>query len=145
MKIVNRTAHYNYQIHETLEAGIDLLGPEVKSIREGKVDLGESFVHLRDGQAWLVNAHVHPYQNSATMFSPTRARKLLLHKQELLSLKTRIDSDNLTLVPLAIYNKRGIFKLELGIGKGKKKWDKREDQKKKDQQREIEIELREKG
>ena len=130
MHIDNRAARYNYEILEKFEAGMDLLGPEVKSVRAGQLSLNEAFVQLRDGQAYLINAHFHS--------CPPRPRKLLLHKKEILSLAGKIATSNLTLVPLAIYNKGNIFKLEVGIGKGKKKWDKREAIKKRDQQRDIE-------
>lgn len=135
MRIDNRTARYNYEILEKFEAGIDLLGPEVKSVRAGKVSLNEAFVHLRGGEAYLINAHIHPYQN--TTISPTRSRKLLLHKKEIISLSTKIGTSGLTLVPIALYNKGNIFKLEVGIGRGKKKWDKREAIKKRDLEREL--------
>lgn len=138
MRIENRTAYFNYEILEKFEVGIDLLGSEVKSVREGQVSLNESFVHIRDGEMFLVNAHIHPYQNSAEKVSPLRTRKLLMHKKEIISLASRIATNGLTLVPIALYNKGNIFKLEVGIGKGKKKWDKREAIKKRDQQRDIE-------
>lgn len=137
MRIDNRAARYNYEILEKFETGIDLLGPEVKSVREGKVSLNEAFVHLRDGQAYLVNAHIHPYQNSLETISSTRSRRLLLHKKEILSLASRIGQSGLTLVPLALYNKGNLFKLEVGIGRGKKKWDKREAIKKRELEREL--------
>lgn len=142
MKIDNRQARHDYEILETFEAGIDLLGPEVKSVREGQVSLNESFVHFRDGQAFLVNAHIHPYQNSAETIEPTRSRKLLLHKKELISLSTKVQTMGLTLVPLSIYNKGNLFKVEVALAKGKKSWDKREALKKKSINREIEQELR---
>lgn len=145
MRIDNRQAKYDYEILETFEAGIALLGPEVKSVREGQVSLGESFVHVRDGQAFLVNAHIHPYQNSAAEISPTRTRKLLLHKKELLHLNSKIATMGLTLVPLALYNKGNIFKLEIALARGKKKWDKRQAIKKKTVEREVEIALRDKS
>ena len=145
MRIDNRTARFNYEILEKFEAGIDLLGPEVKSVREGQIFLNEAFVHLRDGQAYLVNAHIHPYQNSIETISPTRSRKLLLHKKEIISLASKVGSGGLTLVPLAMYNKGNIFKLEVGIGKGKKKWDKRDALKKKALERDIEQALRNKN
>lgn len=131
MRIDNRAARYNYEIMEKFEAGIDLLGPEVKSVRAGQVSLNEAFVHLRDGQAYLVNAYIHA--------TPPRPRKLLLHKKEILSLISRMATSNLTLVPLSVYNKGNIFKLEVGIAKGKKKWDKREAIKKRDIARELKI------
>lgn len=142
MRIENRSARYNYEILEKFEAGIDLLGPEVKSVRAGQVSLNEAFVHLRDGQAYLVNAHIHPYQNSVQTISPTRSRKLLLHKNELLNLAGKVNTNGLTLVPIAMYNKGNIFKVEIALAKGKKSWDKRDDLKKKAQQRETEILLR---
>lgn len=133
MHIDNRSARYNYEILEKFEAGIDLLGPEVKSVRAGQVSLNEAFVHLRDGQAYLINAHIHA--------TPPRPRKLLLHKKEILSLNSRIATSNLTLVPLTVYNKGNIFKLEVGIAKGKKKWDKREAIKKRDLAREGDVRI----
>lgn len=145
MRVDNRTARYEYEILEKFEAGIDLLGPEVKSVREGQISLGESFVHIRDGQAYLVNAHIHPYQNSISQFSPTRSRRILLHKKELTSLASKIATTSLTLVPLALYNKGNIFKLEIALAKGKKKWDKREAIKKTTIDREVEIALRDKS
>ncbi len=142
MRVDNRTARHDYEILEKFEAGIDLLGPEVKSVRQGKVSLNEAFVHLRDGQAYLVNAHIHPWQNSQETISPTRARKLLLHKKELISLSTKTATMGLTLVPLAMYNKGNLIKLEIALGKGKKSWDKRETLKKKTMDREVDIALR---
>lgn len=144
MRIINRTARYNFDVLETFEAGIDLLGPEVKSVREGQVSLNEAFVHVRDGEAFLINAHIHPYQNSSETISPTRARKLLLHKKELVSLANKAATNGLTLVPLALYNKGNIFKLEVGLARGKKKWDKRRELVKKAQERDIEVALRKK-
>ncbi len=142
MKIINRTARYNYHILETLEAGIDLLGSEVKSVRKEHVKLDEAFVHLRDGEAFLVNAHIHPYQDTAEKISPIRTRRLLLHKKEITSLEGKVASQGLTLVPLALYNKGHLFKLEIALAKGKKKWDKREALKKRAIEREAEEALR---
>ncbi len=140
MKITNNQAHYNFEILDKFEAGIDLLGPEVKSVRAGQVSLNEAFVHLRGNQAYLVNCHIHPYQNSQEKFAPTRPRKLLLHKKELISLATKIGSSGLTLVPLSVYNKGNIFKVEIALARGKKKWDKREAIKKRDLERSLKIE-----
>lgn len=142
MRIDNRQARFNYEILEKFEAGIDLLGPEVKSVREGQISLNESFIHVRDGQAYLVGAHIHPYQNSILTISPTRPRKLLLHKNELTSLASKTATMGLTLVPLAIYNKGNLFKLEIALARGKKKWDKRRTLVKKTVDREIEQALR---
>ncbi len=142
MRIVNRTARYEYDILEKFEVGIDLLGPEVKSVREGKASLNEAFVHIRDNQAYLTNAHIHPYQNSVETIAPTRSRKLLLHKKELISLATKAATSSLTIIPLALYNKGNLFKVEIALAKGKKKWDKRDAIKRKDLDREIDITLR---
>ncbi len=138
MRIDNRVARYNYEILEKFEAGIDLLGPEVKSVRAGQVSLNEAFVHIRDGQVFLVNAHIHPYQNSVQTINPTRSRRLLLHKNEILSLAGKTATNGLTLVPISLYNKGNIFKVEIALAKGKKQWDKREAIKKRDIQRDIE-------
>ncbi len=142
MRVENRAARFNYDILETLEAGIALLGPEVKSVRAGQISLQEAFVHFRDGGAFLVGAHIHPYQNSQQIIEPTRSRRLLLHKRQLLSLATKVAKDGLTVVPLALYNKGNLFKLEIAIGKGKKKWDKRASIKKRTEDREVEQALR---
>jgi SsrA-binding protein len=145
MHIDNRAARYNYEILEKIEAGIDLLGSEVKSVREGQVSLNEAFVHVRDGQVFLVNAHIHPYQNSIQTISPTRPRKLLLHKKEILALANKAAQNGLTLVPLTMYNKGNIFKVEIALARGKKQWDKRQNLKKKAEQRDVEQILRGKG
>lgn len=144
MRVENRTARYEYQILEKLEAGIDLLGPEVKSVRDGKASLNEAFVHIRDGQAYLVNCHIHPYQNSLEKISPTRSRKLLLHRREIITLANKAATNGLTIVPLAMYNKGNLIKLEIALARGKKKWDKREDLKKKAQERDVEMSFRDK-
>lgn len=142
MHIDNRSARYNYEILEKFEAGIDLLGSEVKSVREGQVSLNEAFVHIRDAQVFLINAHIHPYQNTVKTISPTRPRRLLLHKKEILALATKAAQMGLTIVPVSMYNKGNIFKVDIALAKGKKKWDKREAIKNKDIQREIRGDVR---
>lgn len=142
MKITNKTAHYHYHVLEKIEAGIDLLGPEVKSVRAGKVSLNQAFVKIRNGQAYLFNTHIHPYQNSLEAISPTRPRKLLLHKKEIASLEGKTAATSLTLIPLALYNKGNIIKLEIALARGKKKWDKRRNLKEQAEQRETEQILR---
>lgn len=138
MKVINKKARFNYELGERIEAGMVLTGAEVKSAKEGKVSLNESFARVDEaGEIWLVNAHIHPYQfadNSA--YDPTRSRKLLLKRQEILSLQKKMEGRNLTLVPTAMYLKKGKIKLELALGRGKKKWDKREAIKKKQERRE---------
>lgn len=142
MRIVNRNARYNYELQETFETGIRLLGPEVKSLREGKAILDEAFVKIINGEAVLINFHIHPYQDSIKKFAPDRPRKLLLHKKEIMSLAGKVNTSGLTLVPVAVYNKGNIFKVEVAIARGKKKWDKREDMKKRTEQRDAEVEIR---
>lgn len=142
VRVDNRSARYNYEILEKIEAGIDLLGPEVKSVREGQVSLNEAFVHIRDGQVFLINAHIHPYQSSADVIEPTRSRRLLLHKKEILSLANKAATLGLTIVPVSLYNKGNIFKVEIALARGKNKWDKREAIKRKDLNRTIEQELK---
>ncbi len=142
MRIANRNARYNYELLESFETGIRLLGPEVKSLREGKGILDEAFVKIIDGQAVLLNFHIHPYQDSVKKFSPDRPRKLLLHKKEIMSLAGKTNTNGLTLVPVAVYNEGNIFKVEIALARGKKKWDKREDMKKRTEEREAEQALR---
>jgi len=145
MKITNRRAYYDYDILDKFEAGIILSGAEVKSVKQGKIKLEASFVKIVNGEAFLINAHIHPYQFADNRdYTPTRTRKILLHKDEIQSLLTKTAQSGLTLVPLSCYTIGRLIKLEIGIGKGKKKWDKRETIKKRDQRREQEVELRNK-
>lgn len=120
-----------------------LSGPEVKSIKLGRIKLEASYAKIINEEAFLVNAHIHPYQFANNKdYEPVRSRKLLLHKNQIQSLTTKIAQSGLTLVPLSCYTIGRLVKLEIGIGKGKKKWDKREAIKKKDMNREQEQELR---
>ena len=146
MKILNRRVRRDYQLFETLEAGISLLGPEVKSIREGKMSLEEAFVRIKDGQAYLFNAHIHPYRFAeTTSLDPVRARKLLLHKKEILVLEQKMKQKNLTMVPLACYTKGRKIKLELALAKGKRIYEHKEAIKRRDLAREAEMELKTRG
>ena len=146
MKIINKKARFNYELTERVEAGIVLSGAEVKSAKEGKVSLNDSFARVDDnGEIWLINCHIHPYlfaDNSD--YQPTRSRKLLLKRKEILSLAKKMEGRNLTLVPTAMYLKKGRLKVELAIGRGKKQWDKREAIKKRQQRRELAREIRRK-
>lgn len=144
MKIVNRKAYYDYHILEKFEAGIVLTGGEVKSLRAEKASLNDSFVHIKDGEAYLVNAHINPYQPADNRnYDPKRTRKLLLHKKEITSLLSKINQSNLTIVPVLCYTaKRGTVKVELALARGKKQYDKREAIKRKDIDRETEQILR---
>jgi SsrA-binding protein len=139
----NRKAYHNYFITEKYEAGISLLGTEVKSVRDGKINLKESYAKVEDGEAWLLSCHISPYTHGNIMnHDPLRKRKLLLHRREIKKLEKLTVQAGLTLVPLRVYLKRGKIKLELGLAKGKKRFDKREAKKRKDSQREIDRALR---
>ncbi len=143
MKITNRRAFFDYNIIERFEAGIHLTGPEVKSVKSGHMSLEGSFVRIVGSEAYLVNAQIFPYTNARLdNYDPRRTRKLLLHKKEIIALKTKIEQGNLTLIPIGCYNKRGLLKLEMALARGKKKFEKREAIKKKDIERSVEEELR---
>ncbi|MBD2292247.1 SsrA-binding protein SmpB [Anabaena sphaerica FACHB-251] len=135
----NRQARYLYEILETYEAGIQLAGTEVKSIRAGKVNLQDGYALIRNGEAWLINVHISPYSSSGQYFNhePRRTRKLLLHRLELRKLIGKVEQQGLTLVPLKMYLKRGWVKVSIGLCKGKKIHDKREDLKRRQDQRDI--------
>ena len=132
MKITNRKASFNYQILDKFEAGMVLSGAEVKSIKNGHLKLEESFVRFKDGEAWLFNAHVHPYAFSKDKdYDPLRPKKLLLHKKELLKLKQNLEQKNLTIVPISCYIEHNKIKLKVALARGKKRYEKRESIKKK--------------
>jgi len=136
--VQNRQARFNYEILEKVEAGISLVGTEVKSIRDGKANIKEAYADVRDGEVWLVGAHISPYSHgNITNHEPLRERKLLLNAIEIHRLQGKVMEKGLTLIPLRLYMKGRLIKLELGVGRGKKLVDKREDIKKKDQDREI--------
>ena len=130
----NRKARFLYEILETYEAGIQLMGTEVKSIREGKVNLQDGYALIRNGEAWLINVHISPYTTSSQYFNHDPRR---LHRQEIRKLIGKVEQQGLTLVPLKMYLKRGLVKVSIGLGKGKKLHDKREDVKRRDDQRDI--------
>lgn len=135
----NRQARFLYEILERYEAGIELKGTEVKSIRAGKINLKDGYGLIRNGEAWLLNVHISPYEASGQYFNheAKRSRKLLLHHREISKLLGKLGQQGLTLVPLKIYFKNSLVKLELGLAKGKKIHDKRETLKKRQDQREI--------
>jgi SsrA-binding protein len=142
----NKKARFDYEILETYEAGIVLTGPEVKSVKAGQVSIKEAFATVKGEEVFLTNAHISPYKQAANVEQdPTRSRKLLLKKSEISSLIGKVKTQGLTLIPTQIYLKRGFVKVEVGLGKGKKLHDKREKIKKKDTQREIQRELKEKN
>lgn len=143
MKIINRRAYYDYHLLEKFETGIELTGPEVKSVKKGRMSLKTSFVQIKDDQAYLVNAHIPPYEFARQRnYEPTRTRRLLLHKKEIISLMTKMRQKRLTLVPLSCYTKGPWIKMEIALAKGKKKYEKKEAKKRRDIEREVERELR---
>jgi len=142
----NREAYHNYHILETYECGIALTGTEVKSIREGRCNLKDSYGQVRGGEAWLFNAHISPYSHgNRENHEPTRTRKLLLHKAEIDRLLGKTQEKGLTLVPTRLYFKNGRIKLELAVGKGKKLYDKRETERKRESDREVRAMMKEKS
>jgi SsrA-binding protein len=134
----NRRARHDYSIIDTWEAGIVLTGSEVKSLRDGKANLSDAYGIVRDGEIYLINLHISVYERASyNNHEPTRTRKLLLHKREIGRLIGAIERQGLTLIPLELYFKRGIAKVAIALGKGKKQHDKREDAKARDADREI--------
>jgi len=144
MKIANKRAFFDYQILEKFEAGINLIGAEVKAVRLGHADLTGSHVRIMGNEAYLINAKIFPYQYSRPEnYDEQRTRKLLLHKKEIIALKSKTEGQNLALVPLSMYTTKSFIKVEIALGKGKKQYDKKEAIKKKDLQREVEQEMEE--
>ncbi|BAW96528.1 SsrA-binding protein [[Synechococcus] sp. NIES-970] len=135
----NRQARFQYEILETLEAGVQLKGTEVKSVRAGKVNLRDGYVLIRNNEAWLLNVHISPYNASGDYFNhePKRDRKLLLHRKEIRRLIGQLEQKGLTLIPLKMYLKGSLVKLSLGLGRGKKLHDKRETLKRRQDDREM--------
>ena len=137
MEINNRKAKFDYAIEETYEAGIALTGTEIKSIREGKVNLKDSYALVRNSEVFVINMHISSYEKGNQFnHEETRTRKLLLHKKEILKISSRLNIEGYTLVPLKMYFKNGKVKLLIGVGKGKKLYDKRETIKQRDLLRE---------
>lgn len=140
----NKKARHLYKILETVEAGLVLLGPEVKSMRAHNVSFRDSYVGFRDDEAWLVNLHIGAYANAPQVeIDPDRRRKLLLSKRELRRLRAKIEEKGLALVPLRIYIRGKWMKVELGLGRGKRLYDKRETISERDAQRDMEREFKE--
>ena len=142
MKITNRRAFFDYSIMERFEAGINLYGAEVKAVRMGHADLTGSHVRIMGNEAYLINAKIFPYKYSRPEnYDEQRTRKLLLHKSEIIALKSKPEGQNLTLVPVSMYTTKSFIKLGIALGKGKKQYDKKESIKKKDLEREVEQEM----
>ena len=142
----NRRARFEYEILDTFEAGIALLGPEVKSLRQGKVNLSDSYAMIRRGEVFLLGTHISPYkQASRENPPPLRERKLLMHRAEIQRLVGKVAERGLTLVPLRLYFARGRAKVELGLAKGKRRYDKRESIRRREQDREMRRAIRTRG
>jgi len=143
MEISNRKVRFDYEILEEIESGIVLTGTEIKSIKDGKANLKDSYAIIRNGEVFLLNMHISHYKEGNIFnHEETRTRKLLLHKKEILKLRDKVDLQGLTLVPLKLYFKRNKAKILLGLGKGKKTYDKRESIKEKDIKRNLEKEYK---
>ena len=142
----NRAAFHNYHISDKYEAGIALTGTEVKSVMGGRVQLKESYVAVRDGEAWLFNAHISPYSHgNRANHEPLRTRKLLLHRREIGRLEDATVKQGMTLVPTRVYLKNGRIKLEVGVARGKKMYDKRETEMRRTVERETRAQLKERN
>jgi len=139
----NRRARFNYQVDETLECGISLAGTEVKSLKAGKFSFSDAYGRIRSDELWLIGFHVSPYEHGSLFnHEPDRDRKLLVHKKELKQLRRKVDERGFTLIPMKVYLKKGLVKIELGICRGKKLVDKRQSIKERDQKRDADRELR---
>lgn len=140
----NRRARFDYHVEKKFEAGISLVGSEVKSCREGKVQLVDSYATIERGELFLMKAHIAEYKQGGPFFNhePTRKRKLLMHRREITQLREALEQDGYTLVPLRIYFSKGLAKVELGLAKGKTKGDKRQTLKDKDEKRSVDKAMR---
>lgn len=144
--VTNRSAFHEYHIHDKYEAGVALMGTEVKSARAGQVQLKESYVAVRDGEAWLFNAHISPYSHgNRENHEPTRTRKLLLHRREIAKLEQATTIKGMTLVITRLYLKGGRVKAEVGVAQGKKLYDKRETEMRRTVERETRAQLKERS
>lgn len=142
----NRKARHDYELLDDFEAGIVLMGSEIKSIRAGKVNLREGYVQVRDGELWLINTHIAAYDQAGQFgHDPLRPRKLLLHRKEIDRIISRVQEKGLTIVPTVMYLTRGIAKVEIALARGKKQYDKRETLRKKASDRQIERSLQQRG
>lgn len=136
--VANRRARHDYHLEETYEAGLQLLGSEVKSLRAGRASLQDAYAKVRGGEVWLVNMHIAPYEQAGPFnHDPLRPRKLLLHRSEIRRLVGKVKERGYTLVPLRVYFRRGLAKVELALARGKKQYDKRADIRKREAQRQI--------
>ncbi len=141
----NKKAHHDYLIEETFEAGIVLMGSEIKSIRANKISLGDGFVQVKDRELWLLNVHIATYDEAGVFghSDPLRPRKLLMHKREIAAISARMRERGYTVVPISLYLSRGRAKIQIGLARGKKNYDKREAISKRDAERQIQRALKE--
>ncbi len=143
MDIINKKGLHNYQILERLEAGIQLTGAEVKSLRSGRCNLGDSYVKILNGELWLINTDIPRYKyDGSENYDSSRSRKLLIKAKELIYLQSKMKQGNLTLIPVKIYSKGPLFKVEIALARGKKIHEKRDEERKKDLDRELLVEKR---
>lgn len=140
---LNRRARHDYNVEETVEAGLVLTGSEIKSIRAGRANLAEAYARIEKGEAWLIGAHIAPYEQ-ANQFNhePTRTRKLLLHRRQIAELLGKTQTKGYTLIPLRLYIRGGLAKLEIGLGRGRKAYDKRRVIAERDARRQLERETK---
>ena len=139
----NKKAHYDYEIIETFEAGIVLTGTEIKSVRRARINIRDGFARVRNGEVWLSNVHISPFdEGNIWNADPTRSRKLLLHKKQIRKIDAEISQAGMSFVPLRVYIKDGFAKVLMGLAKGKKNYDKRETIKRKEQNRDIAKQLK---
>lgn len=142
--VANRKARHDYEILETIEAGVALVGTEVKSLRDGRANLGDAYAQIEGGEAWLVQLHISPYaQGNQFNHDPLRRRRLLLHKNQIRRLQTKVQEKGLTLVPLALVLVKNRVKVDIAVARGKRQYDKREATQKRESQREMERAMRE--
>ncbi len=143
----NRKAYHDYHIEEVIEAGVVLHGSEIKSIRQGRVNLRDAYARIENGELWLVGAHISPYEHASAYFNhePDRPRKLLVHSSELDYLRSKVEARGYTLVPVRLVLRKGRAKVDVALGRGKKLYDKRAAMAERDAQRNIERELKERG
>ena len=139
----NKKAHYDYEITETFEAGIVLTGTEIKSVRQARINIRDGFARVRNGEVWLSNVHISPFdEGNIWNVDPTRSRKLLLHKKQIAKIEAESSQAGMSFVPLRVYVKDGFAKVLMGLAKGKKNYDKRETIKRKEQNRDIAKQLK---
>jgi len=142
---INRKARYNYEILETYEAGLVLTGTEIKSIRSGNANMADAYAHADGGELWLRNLHIAHYAASSSNHHPTRTRKLLLRRSQIIELTHNIGARGLTVVPLKLYLKNGLAKIELALARGKKRYDKRQTIIERDRKREADRAIKNRG